>query len=1238
MRKTLLKALPMLFVGLLFALQTFSFRRRWGALMILLFVVSAARGQIYVSVTGNDGNDGKSLANAKATLASAFTVVGSETVPYIKLGAGTFVTGGVAVPPGVRVVGEGAAQTTIEVNAASVQLQTGSSLSNLTVTRSLVTLPSISVSTYSGSNNVTVKNVRFVGNRTCIYLQGSNHVIVDNEFENNRTGLVIDPSGSPSVTGLVLERNRFYRNRSYAAIFLGPGDGSATQNVSARIAHNDFIGNLAGGIELNANTSTDKVVFIGNYFDQTNNAILNQRTNTQFTVDDHNVVSSYPYNFTDNNAAADYPNAVSGANTAGITVVGTLNATAPNANTYGNPFVSSNSPSYSSYVFIQDAINYSNAGAVVDIGPGNYTLTSGITINKSITLLGNGGTLNNKPLITGGDIVNKALIYVESPNVTISNLHLRFQENSFSAATTTTTAGYGIKSGPTGSFNNLTITDNLIEGTNTAYVFNSAAIFLGVLNTNGSDNVSILRNKIGHTVSNNAFGRAIRVFNINGNIEANDLKAHYASIQAGDPSGGALIVNNNTLQGKLAMNGYVSPGNKITNNTITSGGTADANGSSGADRQPALIEVISTTVPAATVEVSGNTLNDFKMLGIAVFYSSNVSVINNTLNPLSESLNTVGLYFDTKTTNSGTPGAKSFSNLIVKQNKFNAPDNLDLVNNNNVGIKFANSYADVSLAPLTGAVIGGLGSDANTFDDELKYYIYLDNRPAGTKTITNNDPLWRSGYYYSASMADSDILPFSSNIVAEFNVFGSINTITDRTQVSFDNVKTKINDKDDAVALGEVFLNLPVRNVTTGLGYATIQSAVDAAAAGDEIKVDAGTYAEKIIVNKRLTIKGPNVGVAGSATRQAEAKIVPHVTDLGNTSASLVQFISGSDGSVFDGFEVNGNNSALTSGQVSKGEDIDAPLGVRIINAGKITIQNNVVRNFMSTATIPFAYGIYSSVPTVVTNAYSEIVIKDNYVGNVQTSATAAYTGILLVNSYYAQISGNKVEDVRTAIQLNNFSLANPTPSFEPSVSNNEIIATRGLYYNLFYGTASPWKITGNNISSASIANGSAAWFAGIRLETLQSSFTGGAEISNNIIDGKSADRLGENAAFDGTGLWFNNEITTPGVILVKNNNIGFVNNGVLYNADNYSLTNNVKYVGGNIHDVVNNYVKYATAGTPVFSNIDLTTTELDGKTGGQYTSAELAGIYTNKIIDKDDNAVFGKVTLFFNVTQMHIF
>ncbi|MBK6962345.1 MAG: hypothetical protein IPH20_00040 [Bacteroidales bacterium] len=42
--------------------------------------------------------------------------------------------------------------------------------------------------------------------------------------------------------------------------------------------------------------------------------------------------------------------------------------------------------------------------------------------------------------------------------------------------------------------------------------------------------------------------------------------------------------------------------------------------------------------------------------------------------------------------------------------------------------------------------------------------------------------------------------------------------------------------------------------------YATIQSAINAAVVTDVIDACAGTYAENIVVNKSLTINGPNAG------------------------------------------------------------------------------------------------------------------------------------------------------------------------------------------------------------------------------------------------------------------------------------------------------------------------------------------------------------------------------------------
>ena len=59
---------------------------------------------------------------------------------------------------------------------------------------------------------------------------------------------------------------------------------------------------------------------------------------------------------------------------------------------------------------------------------------------------------------------------------------------------------------------------------------------------------------------------------------------------------------------------------------------------------------------------------------------------------------------------------------------------------------------------------------------------------------------------------------------------------------------------------GAATLNVPS-------GYASIQAAVDAASAGDTIVVQSGTYHEKVVVDKRLTLLGigsPVVEAGGS--------------------------------------------------------------------------------------------------------------------------------------------------------------------------------------------------------------------------------------------------------------------------------------------------------------------------------------------------------------------------------------
>lgn len=120
-----------------------------------------------------------------------------------------------------------------------------------------------------------------------------------------------------------------------------------------------------------------------------------------------------------------------------------------------------------------------------------------------------------------------------------------------------------------------------------------------------------------------------------------------------------------------------------------------------------------------------------------------------------------------------------------------------------------------------------------------------------------------------------------------------------------------------------------VLNVTQNSFHPTIQSAIDAATAGDVISVPAGTVTESVVLNKAVTLRGAKHGVA--------AGVDPGERETGETILDGGIFAS-AEGVVIDGFTIR---SGRVSGSFKVG------IGV---SASHVTVTNTIIENVISPA------------------------------------------------------------------------------------------------------------------------------------------------------------------------------------------------------------------------------------------------------------------------------------------------
>ena len=253
--------------------------------------------------------------------------------------------------------------------------------------------------------------------------------------------------------------------------------------------------------------------------------------------------------------------------------------------------------------------------------------------------------------------------------------------------------------------------------------------------------------------------------------------------------------------------------------------------------------------------------------------------------------------------------------------------------------------------------------------------------------------------------------------------------------------------------------------------FGTIQSAVDAAAAGDLIRVAPGTFAELVTVNKSLVLWGNQFGV-DARQRSGTAGETVLTGSSGSTSFNLTASDVTLDGFIVqDATNVNQFGagillSAGTAGSAVRNTVIqDNIVGLFVANSSATNwtvIEGNVFRNNDRPGPVS-GTGIYT----------------DQFV------AGGALTSVLIDNNSFVGHDGN------AAIVL----------ASTMAGSQSSVIMSRNLFTDNAR-TLIAYNLTGSSFTSNEAVNSSAAGSADLRLYNGVSDFT----ITNNILQGSGAD------------------------------------------------------------------------------------------------------------------------------------
>ena len=326
-----------------------------------------------------------------------------------------------------------------------------------------------------------------------------------------------------------------------------------------------------------------------------------------------------------------------------------------------------------------------------------------------------------------------------------------------------------------------------------------------------------------------------------------------------------------------------------------------------------------------------------------------------------------------------------------------------------------------------------------------------------------------------------------------------------------------------------------VHNINKSTNYATIQAAINDASAGDEIRVDSGTYYENVNVNKRLILRGIGMPVVDAGSSGSAITLTADGIILEGFAATEA---------VDSGIKVNSKNNIIRGNNASNnGKDSSLPvvsLGISLSSSSNNTLRGNNANNntYCGICLSSSSNNILND--NNVSNNGEGIVLNFSSNNNILNGNNASinYHGISLSSSSNNTLRGNNANN-NTYCGICLYTSSN-------NILNDNNVSNNGEGMGIILDLSSNNNILNGNNASIN--------YHGIYLYSS----------SNNKLNGNNANMNRESGIY----LNDNNDYNTLSGNNISNNLYGiileFSNNNEIYN-NIFNNSNNIQFYGSNI-------------------------------------------------------------------------